>query len=226
MKTRSIRNKNCRNFSRNWLSAVKFAETRRIRLAVSANCDLYHYAGNNPVKYTDPDGREVKGMVRGALKITLATLEMKSGMGMLAAAVAGEFFTVGLSTGASVALGTAGVVTMVDGANRFGLAIADFVAETADTFGAKVIDGELLPSSLGGAIGAVIDKSNNECFSDTGKIGPSQKMGEKINASVSYITSTLDYTNTVKTASSNGEVITNEIMQQYNNYDTVKTLSE
>ncbi len=22
------------------------------------NCDLYHYAGNNPVKYTDPDGNE------------------------------------------------------------------------------------------------------------------------------------------------------------------------
>ncbi|MBQ7673612.1 MAG: hypothetical protein IJT36_03685 [Alphaproteobacteria bacterium] len=59
MKTRAIRNKNCRNFSRNWLSAVKFAETRRIRLAAPANCDLYHYAGNNPVKYTDPDGNEI-----------------------------------------------------------------------------------------------------------------------------------------------------------------------
>ena len=66
---------------------------------------------------------------------------------------------------------------MIDGANRFGLAIADFVAETADTFGAKVIDGDLLPSSLGGAIGAVVDKSKNECFSDTGAIGPAQKKG-------------------------------------------------
>ena len=56
MKTRAIRNKNCRDFSRNWLSAVKFAETRRIRLAAPTNCDLYHYAGNNPVKYTDPTG--------------------------------------------------------------------------------------------------------------------------------------------------------------------------
>lgn len=178
------------------------------------------------MRYVDPDGRDIKGMVRGTLKIILATLEMKSGMGMLLGAVAGEFLTVGLSTGASVALGTAGVLTMVDGANRFGLAIADFVAETADTFGAKVVDGALLPSTLGGSIGAVIDKRNNECFSDTGEIGPAQKTGEKINASVSYITSTLDYVNTTKTNSSAGEIITNEIMQQYNNYDTVKTLAE
>ena len=58
MKMTSAEKKNYQSSSRNWLSAVKFAETRRIRLAAPANCDLYHYAGNNPVKYTDPDGRE------------------------------------------------------------------------------------------------------------------------------------------------------------------------
>lgn len=51
------------------------------------------------MRYADPDGRDIKGMVRGTLKIILATLEMKSGMGMLLGAVAGEFLTVGLSTG-------------------------------------------------------------------------------------------------------------------------------
>ncbi len=29
----------------------------------SANLNLYHYAGNNPLKYTDPDGRELWGWV-------------------------------------------------------------------------------------------------------------------------------------------------------------------
>lgn len=26
----------------------------------TVNLNLYHYAGNNPVKYTDPDGNSVK----------------------------------------------------------------------------------------------------------------------------------------------------------------------
>ena len=57
MNTRAAERKNYQSSSKNWLSAVKFAEKRRIRLGAPANCDLYHYAGNNPVKYTDPDGR-------------------------------------------------------------------------------------------------------------------------------------------------------------------------
>ena len=43
--------------SKNWLSAVKFAETRRKPALRPSNGSLYHYAGNNPVKYTDPDGK-------------------------------------------------------------------------------------------------------------------------------------------------------------------------
>ena len=59
MNTRAAERKNYQSSSKNWLSAVKFAEKRRIRLGAPANCDLYHYAGNNPVKYTDPDGKKV-----------------------------------------------------------------------------------------------------------------------------------------------------------------------
>ncbi len=42
--------------SHNWLPAVKFTETRRKLRLVPTNGNLYHYGGNNPVKYTDPDG--------------------------------------------------------------------------------------------------------------------------------------------------------------------------
>ncbi len=30
---------------------------RQKRIVGPKNCNLYHYAGNNPIKYTDPDGR-------------------------------------------------------------------------------------------------------------------------------------------------------------------------
>ena len=45
--------------SHNWLPAVKFTETRRKLRLVPTNGNLYHYGGNNPVKYIDPDGEDI-----------------------------------------------------------------------------------------------------------------------------------------------------------------------
>jgi len=43
-------------FSKNWILASSYAEFRRNNLFRQTNADLYHYAGNNPVRYIDPAG--------------------------------------------------------------------------------------------------------------------------------------------------------------------------
>ena len=42
-----------------WISTVKRIEIQRKKASRHINGNLYHYAGNNPVKYTDPDGRVI-----------------------------------------------------------------------------------------------------------------------------------------------------------------------
>lgn len=141
-------------------------------------------------------------MLRGTVKIALAVGEVIGGISMVVGAAAGEYFSVSLATSAAVVLGITDVGVILDGLSRAGLGAADFIAETVDACGCNVIDGDLLPSSTGGLVGAVINKKTNQAFSDTGKIGSAQKIGEKVNAGATFLTSTADYANTAKTATS------------------------
>ena len=58
MKTAEILKKSVLTPGNNWISLLNSANLSKKKAVTSVNFHLYHYAGNNPIKYTDPDGRD------------------------------------------------------------------------------------------------------------------------------------------------------------------------
>ena len=52
----SLHKKNKATFSKGWIPSVKIEENKRKRAVIPTCLHLYHYAGNNPITYIDPNG--------------------------------------------------------------------------------------------------------------------------------------------------------------------------
>ncbi|MGI5092766.1 hypothetical protein H0R96_09525 [Treponema socranskii] len=197
---------------------------------------LYHYAGNNPVKYIDSDGKSLKGALRGLLNMGLSALEIKGRITMMTVAAAGQIGSVCLATPFAIVLGCAGFAVMVDGFVNFALSASTFAIEIGDCFTKEknLPDANLLPSNFGGMIGSTIDQSNGFNAQTEGKKGKVQIKGEKINTVIAFGLNLIGYVQSLiengtkngLSVSDAGEIISNEMLHQYDVYNTTKTVIE
>ncbi len=64
METAKILKKSVLNPGNNWITLLNSAKIIKKNAVTPVNFHLYHYASNNPVRYTDPDGRKIIGVLK------------------------------------------------------------------------------------------------------------------------------------------------------------------
>ena len=195
---RNAEKKFCTQNSHNWLSAVKFAETCRKLRPVPTNANLYHYAGNNPVKYTDPDGKVVNFVIGAAIGFVTAAVseigeKMMSGQSLSEAAK--NTFTSGKSwavMGASAAIGaaTSGVSGIaVKAATSTSKAVISLAAKEGTKEIAKVALKTTLINTASGAVDAGLKD-----VATKGIKGQEQNFGDTFNKMTDGATTALLFT--------------------------------
>ena len=145
-----------------------------------ANLHAYHYAGNNPVKYTDPDGDAINiaaavifAVVGGATCAAVAAADGKPVREIIAAAAGGVVTggMAGLTMGGSLAV-------------QFGGAA---LAGTAGYMANSMVKGEsytadgIAGSAMGGAAGVMVPQIAGAMTKAIGKAASSQKVAEAAN---------------------------------------------
>jgi hypothetical protein len=137
------------------------------------NLHVYHYAGNNPVKLTDPDGRDASTALMGLAKTIFGIGEVAAGIGFMTTVTGGEAISGGLATPMAAFLGATGFGLFIDGLVQISFGIGEFSMGIAD------VERPDTPTSTGGIIGATIDRANGH--DRTQGAGPAERAGDVIN---------------------------------------------
>lgn len=195
---------------------------------------MYHYAGNNPVRYVDPDGCSVKGAFRAAFHVGLSCLTVAGGVGLMAASGVGEVASAGAATPLAVAGATGGFAVFVSGMTAFACSAAELTTEIADCFTDNAPNAEVFPSGIGGCVGSGIDMANGFDAQKEGEKGPNQVKGEAIETLVTSAISTCAYGKSVADLAGNGMptakeaagILYNEASHQYDMYSSANAIGD